>query len=191
VRASLARDRMGIKPLYFYKDDEKLVFSSELRALLKSGLVKKKVSKRGLTDYLRYQTVHAPGTIIEHVYMLEPGRFRSPRTDGEQAHSAPENLRTSLYPDGAAACLFVSHTRPETMLGVLQALRDGRRAAGLGFINHGGTLDVGGMLFVNRCTWAHVLVESARLLRIDDTELLSDREADAINGKASPHGVVI
>jgi asparagine synthase (glutamine-hydrolysing) len=71
----IARDRMGIKPLYFYKDDEKLVFASELRAILKSGLVRKKVNQKGLSDYLRYQTVHAPDTIIEGVQMLLPGHY--------------------------------------------------------------------------------------------------------------------
>lgn len=69
----LARDRLGIKPLYYYKTEEFLVFSSEIRALLASELVPRRLSIQGLNDYLRYQTVHAPQTILDQVQMLLPG----------------------------------------------------------------------------------------------------------------------
>ena len=71
----IARDRLGIKPLYYYVDQGILAFSSELRPLLKSGLVPKKADRQGLNDYLRYQTVHAPATIVEGVKMLMPGNL--------------------------------------------------------------------------------------------------------------------
>lgn len=71
----LARDRMGIKPLYWYRDDEHLVFASELRALFATGLVPRRLDQDALTDYLRYQTVHEPSTIIEGVQMLEAGHW--------------------------------------------------------------------------------------------------------------------
>ncbi len=71
----IARDRMGIKPLYFYNSNNLLVFASEIRALLESGLVPKKVNKNALIDYVRYQTVHAPETIIEGVEMLPAGHY--------------------------------------------------------------------------------------------------------------------
>lgn len=69
----IARDRLGIKPLYYYTNGQYLVFASELRSLLASGLVPRQLSAKGLVDYLRYQTVHAPVTILEGVYMLMPG----------------------------------------------------------------------------------------------------------------------
>jgi asparagine synthase (glutamine-hydrolysing) len=71
----IARDRLGIKPLYYYTNQGMLAFSSELRPLLQSGLVSKKVDRQALEDYLRYQTVHAPATIVEGVKMLMPGNF--------------------------------------------------------------------------------------------------------------------
>lgn len=71
----LARDRMGIKPLYWYRDDRHLLFASELRALLATGLVPRRLDHNALVDYLRYQTVHAPATIIEGVRMLEAGHW--------------------------------------------------------------------------------------------------------------------
>ncbi|RAU83283.1 asparagine synthase (glutamine-hydrolyzing) [Pontibacter arcticus] len=67
------RDRLGIKPLYYYQHDNLLLFSSEVRALLSSGYVPRKLNKAALSDYLRYQTVHAPETMVEGVKMLMPG----------------------------------------------------------------------------------------------------------------------
>ncbi|MFM7726722.1 MAG: asparagine synthase (glutamine-hydrolyzing), partial [Flavobacteriales bacterium] len=69
----IARDRLGVKPLYFAETEHGLVFASELRALLTTGWIDPKISRASLADYLRYQTVHAPHTIIEGVYMLMPG----------------------------------------------------------------------------------------------------------------------
>ena len=71
----IARDRLGIKPLYFFRKDDLLIFSSEIRALLASNLIPKKADRASLADYLRYQTVHAPATIVKDVHMLMPGHF--------------------------------------------------------------------------------------------------------------------
>ncbi len=126
------------------------------------------------------------------VYMLEPGRFRSPRSEGERAHSAPARLQAELYPDAVPARIFVSHTRPEPLLGTLQPLHSGvGRTTALGFVGKGGTLTVPGMLFVNRCTWAHILNDAARLLDIAREELLTSEELTALEGRASPEGVII
>jgi len=69
----LARDRMGIKPLYYARKGLKTVFASEIRAILKSGLVTPQLNKDALGDYLRYQTVHGTNTILEGIYMVPPG----------------------------------------------------------------------------------------------------------------------
>lgn len=81
----LARDRLGIKPLYYYEAGGSLVFASELRALLDSGLVKRQLHANALVDYLTYQTVHAPDTLIEGVRMLEAGSYALLR-DGVLEH---------------------------------------------------------------------------------------------------------
>ena len=69
----LARDRLGIKPLYLYHNEGTILFSSEIRSLMASGLVPRKLNTNALNDYLAYQTVHAPDTIIRDVKMLMPG----------------------------------------------------------------------------------------------------------------------
>ena len=71
----IARDRLGIKPLYIYDNNESIVFSSEIRSLMECSFVKKKIDKDSFVDYLRYNTVHAPKTIIEGVKMLMPGHY--------------------------------------------------------------------------------------------------------------------
>ena len=71
----IARDRLGIKPLYYYLDGEQLVFASEVRALLASEYVPGKINKEVMSEYLRYYSVNAPNTLIEGVYMLPPGHL--------------------------------------------------------------------------------------------------------------------
>ncbi len=125
------------------------------------------------------------------VYMIEPGRFRLPRTEREKAHLTPSQLQSDLYPEDVPARLFVTHTRPEVLLGVLQPLHTGFGQTGaLGFINQGGTLNVPGMLFINRCHWGHLLLEIAHLLKLQDEELLTSKELTALRGKTSPEGIL-
>ena len=78
----LVRDRLGIKPLYYAQVSQQLVFGSELRSLLASDLVPRKLNRQALREYLQYQTVHAPQTMVDQVKMLLPGTFMEV-TDGE------------------------------------------------------------------------------------------------------------
>lgn len=91
----IARDRLGIKPLYFYKEENAIAFSSELRALLSTGLMPKKLDKNALIDYLRYQTVHAPYTLIQGINMLAPGTFMLCKSIGNKSL----NIQTQKYWD--------------------------------------------------------------------------------------------
>jgi len=126
------------------------------------------------------------------VYMLEPGRFRVPRDAGELAHVTPAATVQALYPDTIPARVFATHTRPAPMLGTLQPLHTGyANTRCLGFVNQGGTLDKDGMLFINRCTWAHVLAETSQVLGGLLEDWLSPEECDALQGRTSPQGILI
>ena len=72
-RLVLARDRLGIKPLYYSATGEALVFASELRALRASGLVGQSLSPAAVAGYLMLGSVPGPLTIYEGVRALEPG----------------------------------------------------------------------------------------------------------------------
>lgn len=124
-------------------------------------------------------------------YLLEPGRFRAPRSEREEAHHASASLVETLFPAHVQSRIFLTHTRPETILGVLSALHTGSQTCGLGYLNEGGTLNTPGMLFRNRCTWAHCLDAVARLLKLPREQVLREEELDALDGRRSPHGIII
>lgn len=79
----LARDRLGIKPLYYARVGDKFIFSSEIRAILSSGLVPKRMNEAVLGEYLRYQTVHGSNTMVEGIFGLPAGTFMSVNQDEE------------------------------------------------------------------------------------------------------------
>jgi len=69
----LARDRLGIKPLYCARIPDGLLFASELRALLASGLIPRKLDPAGVRAFLQLGHVPPPWTAVEGVHPLEPG----------------------------------------------------------------------------------------------------------------------
>ncbi len=69
----LARDRTGIKPLHYAIDGNRLVFASELKALLRDPALRKGIDPLALDDYLAYEFVPSPGSIVRGIKKLEPG----------------------------------------------------------------------------------------------------------------------
>ena len=72
---TLARDRLGIKPLYYYHDGDTFIFASEVRALLATGLTPCKISPPALDSYLAWGVVEQPLTIIENIHAVLPGHI--------------------------------------------------------------------------------------------------------------------
>jgi asparagine synthase (glutamine-hydrolysing) len=68
----VARDQLGIKPLYFWSDDETLLFASEVRALLASGVIARKLDLDGVRSYLAYGSLQEPYTLIRGITSLAP-----------------------------------------------------------------------------------------------------------------------
>ena len=68
----IASDRVGKKPLYYYIDNLKLVFSSELRCLLAYGEREPQVNRKAIYQYLSYCYVPAPETAFSEIYRLMP-----------------------------------------------------------------------------------------------------------------------
>ncbi|HVP54310.1 MAG TPA: asparagine synthase (glutamine-hydrolyzing) [Candidatus Eisenbacteria bacterium] len=72
-RLVLARDRMGIKPLYFYQQDGELYFGSELKCIFAHPDVPRRISLAGLNCYLSLNYVPAPYTLVDGIIKLLPG----------------------------------------------------------------------------------------------------------------------
>lgn len=102
---TVVRDRMGIKPVYYSLDNNRLIISSEVRSILASGLVSRQIDQDALEDYIRYQAVHAPSTILREVKMLLPGhllraqgntteisRWWNPQVNGQAVPSTYEEV---------------------------------------------------------------------------------------------------
>lgn len=70
-----ARDRFGIKPFYYYKDNEKLVFGSEIKSILKSGNIDKTLSDDALDSYFAFGYITSDLSIYKEIKKLQPAHY--------------------------------------------------------------------------------------------------------------------
>jgi phosphoketolase len=186
----------SIPDLFSPEDSRRLLEQGALR-LDWAGDLEPEISITAIGAYQLEEALKGAARLRERgvrtgvICMIEPGRFRLPRTAREKAYVAQEPLVRDLYPESVANRIFVSHTRPGKMLGVLEPLDTGVSTRSLGFIDAGGTLSTPGMLFVNRCTWAHIAEAACGLIGRSVSEVLTEEEIAALQGRRSPHGVII
>ncbi|MEX1314797.1 MAG: N-acetylglutaminylglutamine amidotransferase [Desulfotignum sp.] len=84
----MARDRLGIKPLYFHKTDNSLLFASSLPALLAAGKINPQISAQALHFYLTFHSVvPAPHTIVSGIEKLPPAAWAVISQDGTMTQS--------------------------------------------------------------------------------------------------------
>jgi asparagine synthase (glutamine-hydrolysing) len=74
-RLFVARDPMGIKPLYYHQSDRYFLFSSEVRTLLETGLIPRDIDSAGLVNYLTFGSLYDPNTLVQGVSALPPGCY--------------------------------------------------------------------------------------------------------------------
>ncbi len=86
----IARDRLGVKPLYYYHSDDQFIFASELRAILTAFNGKRKIDETAIAEYFRYQSIGFPFSPVEGVKQMEAGTWMRIR-DGK--------IRTETYWD--------------------------------------------------------------------------------------------
>ena len=138
--------------------------------------------------YLRaHQCLGAAGIAAAVVYIGEPGRLRAGRDAREAAYVLPDEVLSRHFPAGVPR-VFVTHTRPEPYLGALRRIDTGPATTrALGFVNQGGTLDVAGLLFANRCSWAHTVAAALAVLGRPLDDALHADEQIALAGRGDPH----
>ncbi len=116
-RLLIARDRLGIKPVYLYRGDGFLLFASEVRALLATGLVPRTLDPTAVWQYLGYQSVPAPRSMVAGVEMLEPASWMTVAGAGEVQNGRYWNML-----DAAAHPVDVSAAEARRRVG--DTLRD-------------------------------------------------------------------
>ena len=71
----VARDRLGVKPFYYFRDEEQFVFASEIRAVLSVVQSKRRIDREALGEYFRYQSIGFPFSPVEGISQLEAGTW--------------------------------------------------------------------------------------------------------------------
>ena len=71
----IARDHFGIKPLYWYHDDNKILFASEIKALLAHPEIRAEVDSDNLSEYLTFQFILGKETMFKNIFKIQPGHF--------------------------------------------------------------------------------------------------------------------
>ena len=74
-RLFLARDQLGIKPLYYYHHSGNLIFASELKGILAFKGISRTLDTGAIPLFLHYQYIPSPRTIYQHIFKLLPGHF--------------------------------------------------------------------------------------------------------------------
>ncbi|MBA2778700.1 xylulose 5-phosphate 3-epimerase [Halomonas kenyensis] len=118
----------------------------------------------------------------------EPGKLREARDEREADATLGESRLSQLVTD-CHARVFLAHCRPEALCGVLRPLDTGGGTRFLGYRNRGGTLDVFGMLYANRATWAHVLEAVSEVAKLKLEQLLDEPERQALAGEGDPEAL--
>lgn len=88
----LVRDRLGIKPLYYYNDGYNLVFSSEIKGILSSGLVTAEFNELAVDEYLANRYIRSPYTFFVNVYQVPPGSYLTVKSDLSVSETCYWNL---------------------------------------------------------------------------------------------------
>lgn len=109
----LARDQLGVKPLYFHRRNGEIRFASEIKSLLQDPAVPRRLDLAGLDEHLTYRFTPAPRTLMQEIEKLEPGallKWHDGATSRRRYWRTEAPLRTDLS-FGEAAELFRDRLR--------------------------------------------------------------------------------
>lgn len=117
-RLILARDRLGVKPLYYFDDGKSLAFASELKSLLQCPFVPREMDRHAIAEYLTLMYIRAPRTPFLAVKKLFPGHYLLAESSG---------VRLVSYWDLNEHCSPSTMTEGELVEQVRQLIRDSVR----------------------------------------------------------------
>jgi asparagine synthase (glutamine-hydrolysing) len=115
----LVRDRIGVKPLYFYHRDGRFIFASEIKAILQHPAVTADIDEQSLYHYLTFLTTPAPTTLFRDIQKLPAGQVLTLKRDG--------TLYVQQYWDALPPAQPIVRDESEHCAEILRLLRDSIR----------------------------------------------------------------
>jgi asparagine synthase (glutamine-hydrolysing) len=119
----LARDRIGVKPLYFYHQDGRFIFASEIKAILRHPDVAREIDEESLYHYLTFLTTPAPRTLFRGIQKLPAGHVAIVKRDG----TTELKQYWDALPPQTLSEEFAARTEAEHSGEILRLLRDSIR----------------------------------------------------------------
>jgi asparagine synthase (glutamine-hydrolysing) len=115
----LARDRVGVKPLYFYNRDGRFIFASEIKAILQHPAVTPEIDEESLYHYLTFLTTPAPRTLFRHIQKLPAGHMLVVKRNGD--------AETTQYWDALPNQVLADRSEADHQEEILRLLRNSIR----------------------------------------------------------------
>ena len=112
----LVRDRIGVKPLYYYFKDGRFIFASEIKSILQHPAVTPDIDEKALYHYLTFLTTPAPSTLFRDIQKLPAGHLLILKRDG--------SLETRQYWDALPPQQAIQRNDEEHKAEILRLLRD-------------------------------------------------------------------
>ncbi len=184
----LARDRVGVKPLYFYNRDGRFIFASEIKAILRNPAVTSEIDEKSLYHYLTFLTTPAPGTLFRNIQKLPAGHMLVVKRDG-----AP---RITQYWDALPNQALPDHSEADHQEEILRLLRDSIRKRMMSDVPFGVFLSGGVDSSANVALMSELMSQPVRTYTVgfEDNQELNELESARAVAKrfgADHHEVII
>lgn len=170
-RLVLARDRAGVKPLYFYQRDGRFIFASEIKAILEHPAVTPEVNEEALYHYLTFVTTPAPQTLFQGVQKLPAGHMLVVDRDGA--------ARMTQYWDALPPVSPVVRSEAEHQKNILELLRASIKKRMMADVPFGVFLSGGVDSSANVALMSELMTQPVRTFTVGfhDTEELNELES--------------
>ena len=167
----LARDRVGVKPLYFHHKDGRFIFASEIKALLQHPAVTPEIDEESLYHYLTFLTTPAPHTIFRDIQKLPAGHMLIVKRDG--------SIELKQYWDALPPATPEKRSEAEHSEEILRLLRDSIRKRMMSDVPFGVFLSGGVDSSANVALMSELMSQPVRTYTVgfEDSEELNELES--------------
>jgi len=167
----LARDRAGVKPLYFHQHNGRFIFASEIKAILEHPAVTPEVNEEALYHYLTFVTTPAPQTLFRGIQKLPAGHMLVIDRTGE--------ARFTQYWDALPPASPVVRSEEEHQKNILELLRSSIKKRMMADVPFGAFLSGGVDSSANVALMSELMTQPVRTFTVGfhDTEELNELES--------------